>query len=172
MIIIVDGTYGIGKSSVCEVLQKELNMQFIDSDSLWNEFADKYKMAAFFGATEPQRKVKYLEYVRDKVKDNKNCILSMTLASDEARNVIVEYFNQNGLYYYHFILEASEKSIIQRIEKDAKNRDREFAKEHLRSNMDYLGVNYENAIRVNTEGKTLEQVAQNICQIFENCVNV
>ncbi len=72
MIIWIDGTYGIGKTSVAMALQNldiGCNNIILDSDAIWCDyFRDQQKLGVFYGGGAlPQNNVRFISYLRDKI---------------------------------------------------------------------------------------------------------
>ena len=97
MIIWIDGTYGVGKTSVTLVLEKILkkrNIEVLLSDSFFLKWLHK-KFCG--GGTLPQNNVQFIEYFRDIIegKIEKEIIIDMSLTQHECKEMLYDYFNDN-----------------------------------------------------------------------------
>lgn len=160
MIVWINGTYGVGKTSVAQKLcEKHPNFVIVESDECFNDFLTRNTYGAIFGGTLPQNKVEFIEYFRQRIDDNNNdIVVVMALTTDESRTMLYEYFTGLGKEMLHFILEANEAEIFKRIEGDQSNRDKSMAISYLEDNMKYLCEHYNDAIRLNTNNKSIEEI--------------
>ena len=165
MIIWIDGTYGVGKTSVGICLQKiHPDLILMDSDEYFSRFLkDKISrgdISVIFGGTLPQNKVDFLNYFRDeiiKVMD-KTVIVTMTLSTKESEDLLVRKCAVAGTDFEHIILEASVDVIEKRISADD-NRDKSFSESYMHDNLRYLNSHYKSAFRINTDNRSSKEVA-------------
>lgn len=182
MLIIIDGTYGVGKTATVFELKKAfLDDSFMvfepDADALnnlSNEEETQFYIEILIGLDGTANSV-FLTSTRKALlsvlSNSENVIMPMTLASENGKRIIVDYFTKLNLQIRHFILEASWKTIKNRVEKQTEY-DKEVGSENVRdinlvlnsysSNTAFLAKNYLDAIRINTEGKSTYQVAEEI----------
>lgn len=91
-------------------------------------------------------------------------IVSMSLTGDLCKNELLYYFKEKGIVMLHVVLEANRETIISRIENDSirSKSDQSQQKGNVDWQMEYLDTKYPNAIRINTEGKTIHTIANEI----------
>lgn len=162
MIIWLDGTFGVGKTTVAEKIIEKLpngTGKILDADLLWSS------KLWWSGGTLPQCDNEFLSYFEQEIRaslssQERIVIVVMALTQDECRTNLLGHF-QAETENIHIILEASEKTIASRIEQD----DDETKMSRLmwlKSNLHYLAHNYKEAIRVDTENKSIDEVATEI----------
>ena len=91
----------------------------------------------------------------------------MSLTDRICKEQLFEYFEKKEKKLIHFILTASRDTIKTRI-KDDKNRESDEAIYHIEFNLQFLKENYENAIRIDTENKNIDQIAEEIIKHIKN----
>lgn len=94
----------------------------------------------------------------------------MSLVNKLCEKELLEYFEKEKIFMLHIILEAKEETIIHRIENDP-IRDKSVQKEQ-KSNVTwqtrYLKTSYPDAVRIDTENKTLNEIIHEIIAMMEN----
>ena len=176
MIIWIDGTNGVGKSHVAEKLAKLLankNAEYIESDLYWMDFIRNYLLKAFSGGAAIYHNRHFLEKFRKVLEEKinnfgKNPIVSMSLVDKLCEKELLDYFKEKKVSMLHIILEAKEETIVSRIENDPiRNEDeRNQQKYNVPWQMQYLKTNYPDAVRINTEDKTLDNIASEIMNMM------
>lgn len=161
MIIWIDGTHGVGKSTVTNGLKlrlSDLRPKHLDSDTYTY-------MLAYGGGVTLQNNIRFLKAFReliDKiVTDGCNLlIVEMALTQKECKEYLFDILKQKH-QIIHIILTASEKTITARINSDSK-RDKRLALGHLTKNIAFLNQNYPDAVFINTEGIPITDVCDDI----------
>ncbi len=171
MIVLINGTYGVGKSTVAQSIQDKIpNVEILESDFYYLQMIEKdYNLA--FGGTTPQNNMNFLSRFKKVVFDlmeddnfNKITIVVMAITRDECNKEILEPLAEKCPDFYHFILTANRDTIIERINKQEK-RDKAWAISFLNSNIKYLEDNFEHVPRINTENKEISEIADEIIGI-------
>lgn len=171
MIVWIDGTYGVGKTSVALKLVeklKEKKFELLKSD----EFYVKMIQNNYFlgGGTLPQNNMNFLKYFKNEIEkkvenSKKNLIIDMSLTQKECKEVLLDYFGERKLEMKHFILTADIKTIKTRIE-CSENRDKKFALSFLESNINFLNNNYKDVIKIDTTNLTVNKIVEDIIKIL------
>lgn len=171
MIIWIDGTYGVGKTSVAMKIQEKLNeekVEVLESDCFYRDMIRNNPLIG--GGTLPQNNVKFIEYFKNRIEEKiensyKDLIIVMSLTQKECKELLFDYFMKKDILMKHFILTANTETIKLRI-KSNKNRDIELANNYLKPNMTFLTSNYQDAIVINTENKNIAKVAEEIIELI------
>lgn len=169
MIIWIDGTYGVGKTSTLkqiEVKLKNKKIKVFRSDYFYQKYNKDNPLDG--GGATPQNNIKFIKYFRNIIEEqvkkaDSDLIIDMSLTQKESKELLFEYFTKKGIEIKHFILTASIDTIKSRIKKDG-IRDKGLAYSYLEQNINFLNINYSEAIRINTENKKIEEVAKEILQ--------
>ena len=86
----------------------------------------------------PQNNSLFLNRVLEKLKmhlyTDTICIVPMALTSIEGKEIVWDYIVQNCKRFYHFVLEAEESIVRERIMADLKRLDKNFVLQELRTN--------------------------------------
>ena len=92
----------------------------------------------------------------------------MSLVDKLCEKELLDYFKEKKVSMLHIILEAKEETIVSRIENDPiRNEDeRNQQKYNVPWQMQYLKTNYPDAVRINTEDKTLDNIASEIMNLM------
>ena len=167
MIIWLDGTYGVGKTSIALQLEKVLHsekVKLLISDSAYKEFTIRNPFAG--GGAIPQNNKNFIIEFRNEIEKqliskDSIIIVDMSLTQTEAKELLLDYFVNKGINIKHFILNASITTLKKRIE-ESENRDRELAYFYLKQNIDFLSKNYNKAIWINTDGKDIKEITEEI----------
>lgn len=167
MIIWLDGTYGIGKTTVAEQLKKVLqnkNIKFLNSDYLYTEIIKRDSLSG--GGAVPQNNINFLRVIRNEIQEelvstDGILIIDMALTQKESKELLFDYLKNEGIAIKHFILTASINTIKKRIE-NSENRDKVLAYSYLEQNIHFLNSNYDDAIRIDTENKNSNEIAKEI----------
>lgn len=173
MIIWIDGTYGVGKTSVVMEIQKKIKeerFEVLESDCFFLDMLRNNPLIG--GGTIPQNNIKFIEYFRNKIEEkmknsHKDLIIVMSLTQIECKELLFDYFIKKDASMKHFILTANTETIKLRIKSNKdKDRDIELANNYLESNMTFLSNNYKDAIIINTENKNIAKVAEEIIELI------
>lgn len=175
MIIWIDGVNGVGKSSVAASLEEKLNdknAEYIESDLYWLDMIKTNFVKALSGF-EPSGNKFFLETLKTTIEekmdvDGKLPIVSFSLVNPLCESELINYFIEKDCPMVHIILEASKATIFERIENDP-IRDEAAQREQknkVEDQMKYLNKNYPDAIRINTENKSIEDVVDEIVKKY------
>lgn len=178
MVIWIDGTFGVGKTSVAETLKERFSFNngviHLDADRFYQENIRSY----FFGGGGffPQNNIQFLsdfkqQIITEDAKPNAIVIVTMALTMDECRDSLFLQLSSRVSKLIHIILLAEEQTIRYRIENDTSKRDKHFANSYLQRNIAYLSSNYPDAKQIDTEGRSIGEVAEIIAEIIENSIN-
>lgn len=167
MVIWIDGTYGIGKSTVALKIKENLsnaNKDFIilESDEVYLNMIQENPILAFGGSL-PQNNDNFISRFKKAIIENKNknLIVVMALTQNKCKEDLFECLVNSKINIMHFILTAKEETIKFRINTDEK-RERRVALEFLEFNQKFLIDNFKDAKYINTENKSVEEVAREI----------
>lgn len=167
MLIWIDGTYGVGKSHVAEKLAEHLSnkaAEYIESDHYWMTLIHNNPSVSFSGFF-PYCNKPFLSIFRSMLEEKiekfgKTPIVSMSLTDKLCQEELLDYFQNKKITMLHIILEANLETIISRIENDS-IRDmnlQDQQKSNLSVQIQYLREEYPDAIRINTENKSIDEV--------------
>lgn len=172
MIIWINGTYGVGKTTVAlEIREKLLDkeIEILDSDFYYIEMIrENYDLA--FGGVLPQTNENFIKRFKNLIEEkseNENVIVTMSLTHRECKEAIFDCLVNAGSNVLHTILIANEETIKSRIEHDVA-RDKEFALYYLHSNILFLNKNFIDATRINTEDRTASDIANEIVKLINS----
>lgn len=172
MIVWIDGTFGVGKSSVAENLQVLLNkpdVVVLDSDPF---YLSGLKILRYFGGgILPQNNARFLSdfkaAIEKEITNNISIIIVvMALTMDECRDTLLFPLQNQYSDLLHIVLTASRETIVSRIEGDS-GRDYSFAQTPLSRNMAYLQLNYPHAEWINAESITPKEAALKIIELID-----
>ena len=182
MIILIDGTFGVGKTSVINEIKKQYvgkrKLEVLESDYYFEQYLHKkleeVRRENRFPATGsgflPQNNIEFLEEYKNVIfnKSQDSIVISdMALTMSECKVRIHDYFETKNMI--HIMLEADKDTIQKRIKTDGNpNRDKLLAEERLDEFIDFLSKNYKNAIRISTEYKGVVDIAKEILDIIDN----
>lgn len=176
MIIWIDGVNGVGKSHVAaelEELLSEKNAEYVESDLYWEDLLRNDFSKALSGF-DPYYNKYFMEMLRKALEEKiynygKLPIVPMSLVDKLCEKELFHYFEEKGTVMLHVILEAKRETIMARIENDPirdKNAQSQ-QKAKVDWQMKYLKAEYPNAIRINTEDKTIHIIANEIMSFIE-----
>lgn len=173
MIIWINGTYGVGKTTVIEKIEQKLGSnkcKVISSD----EFCENNKeIFALGGGCYPQNNVnfnnKFKKHLDDVVNSNqcKYIIVDMALTDVVCVENLFNHFLNSEKPLIHIILEASKKNLLLRLEKD-KKRDYQEMIAWIDNNLNFLKNNFLDAIRINTDNNSVDEIVEEIVKIISN----
>jgi len=92
----------------------------------------------------------------------------MSLVDKRCQEELLDYFEKKNVPMVHIILEAEKETIISRIENDPirDNNAQNQQKSKIDWQIQYLRMAYPSAIRINTEGKSLDEIANEIVTLL------
>ncbi len=168
MIIWIDGVNGVGKSHVAAELEEllfEKNAEYVESDLYWEDFLRNNVSKALSGFN-PYCNQYFMEILRKVLEEKMNdygkiSIVPMSLVDKLCDKELFHYFEEKGTAMVHVILEAKKETIMERIEKDPIRDENAQSQQKKKVDwqMKYLKKEYPNAVRINTEGKTIHETA-------------
>lgn len=184
MIIWINGPNGIGKSHVALELAKRLiyrNAEYVDSDNFWldwikhnDEFTSDFVLEhirEMLSGLLPYENRYFLNSFREILEEMvNNCakvpVVSFSLVNKICETELLEYFEHKNQSMFHFILEAEKETIVSRIENDpirSKGSDtRKIQKDRIAWQQQYLKYNYPNAVRINTDNRSIAETVDEI----------
>ena len=124
MIILINGTYGVGKSSVSKEIQRQIEngkVRLFDPDGFYQDIKKEifYDIILNGGGVNPQNNISFLNRVKKELKVFMNkeimCIVPMAVTTKESLEIIWKYLYTNEKEFCHFILDADESAITERI---------------------------------------------------------
>ncbi len=164
MIVWIDGTFGSGKTTVANALENRIKeSEVVDFDECIKNVQPKNPME-LFGKRYPEAKRYYIdafvaELERMLMRDNKRVyIIPIALITDYCRDRLVEHF-VNITETVHFILCLSKEKLLDRI-KNQEGRDVDLAITYYGEATKYLSENYLDAIKIDTDNMTIEDVVR------------
>lgn len=162
MILWLNGTYGVGKTSVAYALTKLYsgNSKVIDPDILWLNTIKKDNSIIFGDGAYPQNNIKFLNTLNKVIKENIDnytglLIIPMSITEDLSYNKVIKNHKNNII---HIVLLADEDIVKKRITKD-KNRDQSFSIISLKENNNFLKNRTSDTIYVDTSNMSIKEVA-------------
>lgn len=182
MIILINGTYGVGKTTVALKLKERLlndEAELLESDVVdekgVKDIVEEAKKSNGFphtNGTLPQNSKKFIQEFRkiaeEKSKDsNKKLILDMALTTKESKEGIYDYLINANRNIVHIILTANEETIISRIKND-NERQKEIALDYLKENLTFLENNFNSAIRIKTDNRSVSDITDDIITIVHS----
>lgn len=168
MIIWLDGTYGVGKSTIARELESLLNgndVKILNSDKYYNEMIHKNPFSALGTGILPQNNINFIDFFKQIIEKNLHnekeiIIVDMSLTQKECKEYLFDYFISKSIKILHVILTANQETLYKRIE-EYPNRD-DIATLYMDENIKFLNSNFKDAIRVDTENKIASEVAKEI----------
>lgn len=172
MIVWINGAVGVGKSHVAQKLAEllaEKGAEYIESDLYWINFLRKHFIVAPSFGVNPYCNIFFLIILRKAIEERiygfgKMPIASMSLVTKLCKKELLDYFKGKNIPMLHIILEAAEETIISRIENDP-GRDKSAKGQQIPKisrQIEYLGTEYPDAVRINTENKSLDKIVAEI----------
>ena len=163
MILWIDGTCGIGKSSVAKRISELLlsdKVLLIESDECYKQFANQRPILAMFCGGTPQNNKAFLAELKKIIINGQETsellIIAMTTTMVECKEILIDYFDKDD-DFVHIILDAD------------KDEDKERQKKENIADID-RSINflneYADAIHVNTNGKSIDEVSKEIITRF------
>ena len=176
MIVWINGTVGAGKSHVAQKLAgllAEKGAEHIESDLYWRKLLRKHFIEAPSFGVDPYGNRLFLIILRKIIEEKmyssgKTPIVSMSLVTELCEKELLDYFGKKEVPMLHIILEATQETIISRIENDP-IRDRNAQAQQISNiswQIEYLGAEYPDAVRINTENKDLDEIAAEIVALL------
>lgn len=166
MIVWIDGANGVGKSHVATELAKafiDRKAEYVESDLYWMELV-KDNFIKVLSGFDPYTNKYFLGKLRNVLEEMHNLgkmpIVSVSLVSKLCQIELLDYFEKKSIPMIHIILEASKDTIVSRIENDP-IRDQSAQSQQKAKvgwQVEFLDTAYPNAVRINTEGRKLNEI--------------
>ena len=184
MIIWVDGTYSVGKTTVAKKTAARLGSEaeLLESDYYSNETlkriveeAEESHSLPHLGGCLPQNNMRFIrefkELIKEKSKDtNKKLIIDMALTRKECKENLFDCLQKEAKDIVHIILTADKEAIKERIKKDT-NRMKDIALDWMVDNIEFLDSNYPDAIWIKTDNRDIDDIVDEIIGIIESKEN-
>ena len=171
MIVWIDGTFGVGKTTISNALNKGLQeSEVIDFDEYVKGVQPDNSMGLIFGKRYPEAKRCYIdalvvELERKLTQDDKRVyIVPIALITDYCRVRLVEYF-MNITETAHIILGISKEKLLYRIRNQV-GRDDDLAITYYEEATKYLNNNYLDAIRIDTDYMEIKDIVCHLEKII------
>lgn len=167
MLIWLDGTYGVGKSSVAnELMEIMTEVIIMNADTYYSKMM-KEGLINIFGGTTPQNKNDFLMLFRNEIEQallaNPIVVVDMAMTQPESKELLHDYFDTDKTI--HIILTADSDCINQRID-NCNERDTLFAKSWKPINEQFLAKNYPDGKFLDTTNLSAYETAKRIQQII------
>lgn len=164
MILWINGTYGVGKTSVANEIRNlyKYNSKVLEPDEIWMSSLKSNPKIIFGDGTSPQNnknfiKILYSTIEKELLNYDGLLIVPMTITDSIGYDSLIERLG-NKYRLKHVILESKKEIIVKRINKD-KERDKSFALTYLDINIKFL-ENIDEAIHIDTSNLTPKEVAK------------
>lgn len=185
MIVWIDGTYGIGKTTItrnlCKTLKESypwLLVELVISDDYHEKYcadlseAQQLRILTSGGLGTPQEDIDFIREFRSVVLEkssipNSITIVDMALTHEICNTHLFNYLLQQGCSMQRFILEADEGELKRRIlESDRPDEEKPVALAKLSDSIRLLSREFNNAKKLNTTGKSISEITQNIIDLL------
>lgn len=180
MIIWIDGTYGVGKTTVAAKVKESFsdsNAELLESDYYSNESLKRLVEEAkannrfpHIGGTLPQNNMRFIQEFRELIEDksqdtDKKIIVDMALTMKECKEELFDRLISDGKSILHIILTADKDTIKSRIKNDG-NRMKEIALEWFTWNITFLDRNFPDATRIKTDNRNIDDIVTEIIELI------
>ncbi len=156
--IILDGPYGVGKTTVAQLICELPTEKYIciDPDKSFNSDPKRYLLLGWPPANNSAIQEETKNAVNEKIKES-NIVIPLTLNSLNYKPFWIDSF-QKVAKLYHVILIAEKEKILTRINNGVQ-RDKSFAIESLDGNLLYYQKDLEGTIKIDTSNLSPQMVA-------------
>lgn len=161
-LIIVNGTMGVGKTSVSKCLYHSLDNSFwLDGDTCWH-------MNPFVVCDENKKMVieNICFILNNFIKNSMSeyIIFNWVIQTDEIMNLVLSNLNTENIEVYKITLMCSEEQLIERIAKDI--RDGVRNSDSIQCSLDNLKLYARmDTLKVYTDNKSIENIVKEIISI-------
>jgi broad-specificity NMP kinase len=159
-LIIINGTMGIGKTTVCKKLYKRLNNSvWLDGDWCW-------MMNPFKVTEENKRMVEdNITYILNKFLSNSSfeyIIFNWVIHNEDIFNMIIDRLQQHQFKLYKISLICTKEELEKRMLKDGRE------DKNIKMSLDRLELyQHMNTIKIDTTGRTVEETVNEIVKIVQ-----
>lgn len=165
MIIWINGSFGVGKTTVAEKLKEKIDKSII---------YDPEKIGMFLSSTLPTKEDDFQDYrlwrrinyemLKNLYTEFEAIIVPMTITNKQYYNEIVGRLERNGIDIKHFILIASKESIISRL--NARGNSTEWAYMQVDRCDKAFKDDYLKGKKIDTNNKNVDEVCNNLIKII------
>ena len=165
MIIWINGSFGVGKTTIAENLKDRIANSII---------YDPEKVGMFLYKTLPEKKDDFQDYelwrtinyemLKELYKQNEVIIVPMTITNLQYYNEIVGRLQKDGIKILHFILTANKESIIRRL--NARGNSTEWAYMQVDRCDKAFKDDYLKGQKVDTNNKSIDEVCNNLIKLI------
>lgn len=171
MLIWINGTYGVGKTTLANELAKHLeDVYVLDSDYYFIQYLNIDNNFLRGGGCYPQNNERFLQYFKSEIikclEMYETIIIAMSMTMIESKALLYDYFENITKENAHIILTMDEAALVDRIQMDENRKDKELAFKSYRNNFKFLKNNFENAVWLDITGKSINQECGEIIEII------
>lgn len=180
MIIWIDGTYGVGKTTVAKKVMEcfsDDEVELLESDFYSNEswrcLAEKAKAnnsIPYICGTLPQNNLYFIQEFRKLIDrksmdTGKKLIVDMAVTKKECKEELFDRLISGGRNIVHIILTADEETIKSRIKND-ETRMKDIALDNLKDNISFLNENFPEALWIKTDERAISEIAKEVIEVI------
>ena len=166
MIIWINGSFGVGKSTIAEDLKSKMANAIV---------YDPEKIGEFLFYIMPEKKNDFqdyelwrilnLEILKNLSKSYDTIIVPMTITNEKYYDEIIGNLRNNNIVVQDFILIATKSKIVERLDK--RKNSTEWAYEQVDKCVEVFDKNFK-GYKINTNNCTIEEISFKILDILEN----
>lgn len=181
MIIWIDGTYGVGKTSVAKKVMEYFSdneVELLESDfysnESWRFLAEEAKAnnsIPHICGILPQNNIRFIQEFRELIDRKsmdigKKLIVDMVVTKKECKEELFDRLISGGRNIVHIILTADEETIKSRIKND-ETRMKEIALDNLKDNLYFLDENFPEALWIKTDKRNINEIAKEVIEVIK-----
>lgn len=166
MIIWINGSFGVGKSTIAEDLKLKIANAIV---------YDPEKIGEFLFNIMPEKKNDFQDYELQRIlnleilknlsKSYDTIIVPMTITNEKYYDEIIGNLRNNNIVVQDFILIATKSKIVERLDK--RKNSTEWAYEQVDKCVEVFDKNFK-GYKINTNNCTIEEISFKILDILEN----
>lgn len=168
MILWINGNYGVGKSSVANLVNEKYpgHSKVLDPDELWLEALKENKIT--IGGFYPQNNKDFVKLLKEKINKEMDkydgvLIIPMTITEEYSYNKLIQQFYYGNIK--HIVLKAEKEVLKKRINQD-EGRDTQLAISNIDRN-DIFFKNKKIDMLIDTTYKSIEEVADEVINAIQ-----